>query len=118
MKKRCPKDLYITLTDVLNWIKTGTIDDTQIITKLIEQNLARYTPYGEPKKLIDITGQTFNELTVLRYVGNLYFECRCSCGVIKNITGHQLRIGRTKSCGHLKLKAGGKYAKSKNNRNT
>lgn len=120
--KRAPKELYECLEDVENWIKTSAIDsvytDEETILNKIEHVLGLYKPYSEPKRFIDITGQTFNELTVLRYVGNLFFECRCSCGVIKNITGHQLRIGRTKSCGHLRNSQGGKYARKKSNNPT
>lgn len=48
----------------------------------------------------DITGQTFDDICVHRYIGNLMYECECSCGRILNIAGASLRTGVTKSCGH------------------
>lgn len=52
----------------------------------------------------DITGQTFNRLTAIKYVGNdkkrrALWECRCSCGNTKIVGGHALRNGSIKSCG-------------------
>ena len=62
--------------------------------------------------LIDLTGQTFGRLTVLRKVPAWYlngrsktvFFCRCECGVEKPIPSQDLRSGRTVSCGCLKAK--------------
>lgn len=55
------------------------------------------------KALIDLVGQRFGRLTVLELVGKkgsyYYWKCKCDCGVIKNISGHSLRTGITKSCG-------------------
>ena len=55
-------------------------------------------------KRIDITGQKFSHLTVLRYVGNdkrgqSLWECLCDCGNKKIVTGAKLRWGEIKSCG-------------------
>lgn len=50
--------------------------------------------------LIDISGMTFGELYVRRYVDNQQFECKCSCGIIRNINSDSLRFGKSKSCGH------------------
>lgn len=55
---------------------------------------------------IDITGQVFGRLTVLRRVENdkysrAVWECRCECGNIPTVSGKQLRSGKTKSCGCL-----------------
>lgn len=52
-------------------------------------------------KLIDLTGQEFGRLTVVKYVGNGRWLCRCDCGSIKIILGRSLRGGQTKSCGCL-----------------
>ena len=54
----------------------------------------------------DLTGKTFNRLTVLQlsHYGNgyeKYWKCSCSCGNTKIIAGHALRSGHTKSCGCL-----------------
>lgn len=55
-------------------------------------------------KKIDLTGQRFGILTVIRKVGNHssgtpIWECRCDCGNIKNIFSSNLLRGGTKSCG-------------------
>lgn len=62
--------------------------------------------YGQSKscghntnKLKDLTGQKFGELTVLEYVGNRRWRCRCSCGKIKDIHSQLLTSGITRSCG-------------------
>lgn len=54
------------------------------------------------QKLIDITGQIFDRLTVTRYVGGGLWECKCTCGNIRLATGSKLRNGHTQSCGCLK----------------
>ena len=35
---------------------------------------------GEESKFIDITGQTFYELTALEYLGDRKWRWKCSCG--------------------------------------
>lgn len=68
---------------------------------------------------IDLTGKQFGNLTVLSRVERRgkppIWKCRCVCGVIKNVRGQSLRIGRTKSCGclHKKIvpKIGDKYGR-------
>ena len=50
-------------------------------------------------KLNDITGKKFGEWTVLKYAGNKKWECRCSCGKIKEVESSKLLRGMTKSCG-------------------
>jgi hypothetical protein len=47
----------------------------------------------------DITGQRFNRWTVLKYVGNSKWLCKCNCGTIKAVNGTSLRSGESKSCG-------------------
>lgn len=54
---------------------------------------------GSPKR-IDLTGQKFGDLTVLKYAGDKYWLCQCSCGKIKEIHGTRLRNGWVTSCGH------------------
>ena len=59
------------------------------------------------RKRLDITGQKFNRLTVIKPVytnscGNLMWECKCECGNITITTAHKLISGHTKSCGCLK----------------
>ncbi len=57
-------------------------------------------------KMIDLTGQTFGYLTVLRFVGKAkngasIFRCRCRCGIEKDVLGANLKLSKraTKSCG-------------------
>ncbi len=54
-------------------------------------------------KTIDLTGQKFGKLTVLRQAqsrnGNAYWVCQCECGTVKEIRGGHLRSGKIISCG-------------------
>lgn len=56
-------------------------------------------------RLVDITGQKFGRLTVIRRAKNkgrrTCWECLCACGQVKDIRFDDLRHGRTKSCGCL-----------------
>ena len=54
-------------------------------------------------KLIDLTNKKFNEWTVLYYVGNSKWHCRCSCGKEKDVNTVSLRKGTSKSCGCQKI---------------
>lgn len=58
------------------------------------------------KLKIDLTGQTFGRLTVVRYShyqnGTSFYECKCICGKEVIASGYRLRTGQTKSCGCLK----------------
>lgn len=54
---------------------------------------------------IDLTGHTYNRLTVLNETSPTQYPrkwvCRCECGTVKNILGASLRGGLTQSCGCL-----------------
>lgn len=58
-------------------------------------------------KLINLTGQKFGRLTVLKRAekrgkaGQIYWLCQCECGKQKEISGKSLRYGESKSCGCL-----------------
>ena len=43
------------------------------------------------KNLIDLTGQRFGRLEVLKYNGNSRWECKCDCGKIVYPNGGNLR---------------------------
>lgn len=65
---------------------------------------------------IDLTGQRFGRLLVFEEAERnewckVMWRCQCDCGIIKVISGCDLRSGRTKSCGCL-----GKERVSKANR--
>lgn len=61
------------------------------------------------KNRIDLTGQRFGRLTVIKYLYSEkskngkstipYYQCKCDCGNEINVTGHRLKTGNTKSCG-------------------
>ena len=54
---------------------------------------------------IDLTGQKFGRLTVVRFDhkenGRKYYLCQCDCGNFKIVSNHSLKSENTKSCGCL-----------------
>ena len=50
-------------------------------------------------KLIDITGQRFNDLTALEHLEGRFWLFRCKCGAEKSVAACKVKSGRTKSCG-------------------
>jgi len=65
-------------------------------------------PYREvamPRPIINILGQRFGSLTVIRFEGQAstsgraLWLCRCTCGSEKIIKSHSLRGGLSRSCG-------------------
>lgn len=54
-------------------------------------------------QFIDLTGQRFNKLTVIRRGQNVGKQtawiCKCDCGNVKTVTAAKLKNGNTKSCG-------------------
>lgn len=52
--------------------------------------------------MIDLTGQQFGRLTVIKYVEKHRYLCRCDCGNEKTIYEYSLKNGDTKSCGCLR----------------
>lgn len=59
----------------------------------------------------DITGATFGHWTVLRKAdakssnGSVLWECRCSCGTVRNVCESSLYRGKSTGCGcHRRLK--------------
>lgn len=59
-------------------------------------------------KPLDLTGQRFGKLTVIKRVennkhGSSRWLCRCDCGNTVFVVGHQLKRGKPKSCGCLKI---------------
>ena len=57
------------------------------------------------KRIKDLSGQTFNFLTVLEQTDkrdshrSVVFKCKCICGKIIEVSGHSLQLGYKKSCG-------------------
>ena len=57
-------------------------------------------------KKIDLTGQTFSNLFVIKFLcinnrNKSYYLCRCTCGKEKPVRIDHLRSGKTTSCGHV-----------------
>lgn len=53
-------------------------------------------------KFQDITGEVFNDWTVLSFAGDYKWNCRCSCGKIKAVCKSDLVSGKSKNCGHTR----------------
>lgn len=61
-------------------------------------------PYKKRSDIIEMTGQVFNDLTVVSYAQNgkyrgAYWLCRCICGNECIVPGGHLRANMRKSCG-------------------
>ena len=48
---------------------------------------------------VDLSGRTFERLTVISYEGASMWLCRCACGTVKPVKAKYLKNGGTKSCG-------------------
>ena len=58
-------------------------------------------------KLIDLTGQKFNKLLVIKragsdHIGHATWQCQCECGTYIIARGDLLRVGKIKSCKNCK----------------
>lgn len=71
-------------------------------------------------KLIDMTGQKYNRLTVIERAENTAdnhtaWLCKCDCGNMCIVMGKSLRLGHTKSCGcynkEMRIKLNTKHGK-------
>lgn len=69
-------------------------------------------------KLIDLTGKTFGYYTVLEYLGDQKWRCKCKCGNIKIVKGQKLRNGLSRSCGCAKSEFASKSLKKHGLSNT
>lgn len=59
-------------------------------------------------RLIDLTGQRFGNLTVVRFKGfdknrQAMWLCHCDCGKTTVVLGGNLRRGKSKSCGCMQM---------------
>lgn len=65
----------------------------------------RATPYCVMPAFIDLTGQKFGRLTVVKRAEKkrklVYWLCQCECGVLKEVLAFNVRSGHTQSCGCL-----------------
>lgn len=74
------------------------------------------------RKIIDLTGQRFGRLTVIKFAETknhtLYWKCKCDCGNIKIIAGNDLKSKKIKSCGCLRKEKASNLNKKHNLCNT
>lgn len=68
---------------------------------------------NNPSQEKDITGQKFGEWTVIKRISekgekDIYYQCQCSCGNIKNVRKSTLINGASTSCGCKTLSKGAK----------
>lgn len=61
---------------------------------------------------ISLVGKTFGRIKVLQFShkdkhGNVYYVCKCTCGIVKTIAGNHLVSKRIISCGCSKKKNNG-----------
>ena len=81
-------------------LRNGSIKSCGCLSKEISRKLGKAT-------VIDLTGKTFNRLTVLERIGSdkwgqAFWKCLCTCGNTTIVTGGGLRTNRIKSCGCLR----------------
>ena len=73
------------------------------IEKVVHINNLRNAPdyCTHQSKLIDITGQRFGKLVVIKYIGDYKWLCKCDCGNTIEVYGANLRRDDrgTRSCG-------------------
>lgn len=89
-----------------------------MITKLwYDAGLCNKTNQEIKTTTIDLTGKTFGLWTVLHKSdkrdtgGNVYWHCRCSCGVERDVKSASLRNGFSTSCGAHNISKGNEKIK-------
>lgn len=76
------------------------------------ENMVKIQKIGAQTRLIDLTGQTFGKLTVIRRdnintsQNKPKWICQCECGKIISVSGYCLKSNQTKSCGCLGISEG------------
>lgn len=84
--------------------------NTKIIPlTLVKNNITKSCGCLSKKYFRDLTGKRFNELIVIKYLdkdnsNNHRYLCRCTCGKEIISQGSDVKMGKVKSCGHLKYK--------------
>lgn len=90
------------------WFAECSCDKTILVAghSLVGGNTTSCGCHKREQALIDMAGQKFGRLTVIREVDNSQYrsnaamwECRCDCGNTIVVKGVSLRTGHTKSCG-------------------
>lgn len=67
-----------------------------------------------PPNVIDLRGKKFGRLAVIKYAGKSKWICKCECGEIVNVSGYNLTLGKSKSCGCLRRQEASIRAKKYN----
>lgn len=57
--------------------------------------------YTRGHRYKDRTGEKFGELTLIKYIGDRKWRCKCSCGNETTVSIYNLLNGKTISCGHV-----------------
>lgn len=92
------------------WMCHCTCGNKAIVSqpRLLSHKIKHCSSAVHNQHLIDLTGQHFGRLTVLRQVprasknGNARWLCRCNCGNYVEADSYNLRHGVTRSCGCLR----------------
>lgn len=69
------------------------------------ESLTAFKPLPKHPLFINITGNKYNSLTVVGYLGDSKWSCLCDCGKTTLVHSNDLRNGKTKTCGCGKTKA-------------
>ena len=100
----CGKD-FVARGDALRYGQTQSCGcyAREVRKRIGERSLGKASP-----RLVDLTGQTFNFLTVLGRAensphGNARWHCKCVCGRETYVVTAKLKSGRTISCGCMGL---------------
>ena len=56
--------------------------------------------YSTESSFMDLTGNKYGDWTVVEYLGNKYWACKCNCGRYKAVYTQSLLKGTSKSCQH------------------
>ena len=87
-----------------NSANTASLPTAIPLTHQIETDITKLTPLKK-KQIIDDIGTIHGELTVLSFAlyryGQVWYNCKCSCGKEKAIRRDYLLNGHTLSCGCL-----------------
>lgn len=93
------------------------INNTKCYKREVGFNISKDPCSPGSERLIDLTGQKFNRLAPLKYMGKTKdgkskWLCLCDCNKETIVRGDRLKSGHTKSCGCLHKENGVKRGKS------
>lgn len=103
---RSPIEIRFTAAHELGHILLGHLSQNLKQTISPSPSWSMTSSANTGMKKIDLAGQRFGRLTVVKFVGHdknrhRCWECLCDCGKIINVDTSRLRSGNTKSCGCL-----------------